>query len=78
MIFPLELLLDLLRAGSIRTHKSQKPLLQVARGGKTSKNRNSCCLILLNCKIKLITHKMNVKVNLPLTNGTIYLNSSCL
>lgn len=37
MIFPLELLLDLLRVGTIRTHKSQQPLLQVGRGAETKR-----------------------------------------
>lgn len=35
VIFPLELLLDLLRVGTIRTHESQQPLLQVGGGAET-------------------------------------------
>lgn len=37
VVLPLELLLDLLRVGTIRTHKSQQPLLQVGRGAETER-----------------------------------------
>lgn len=37
MVFPLELLLDLLRAGAIWTHESQQPLLQVGWRAETVK-----------------------------------------
>lgn len=37
VIFPLELLLNLLRVGTIRAHKSQQPLLQVGRGAETKR-----------------------------------------
>lgn len=35
VIFPLQLLLDLLGVGTIRAHESQQPLLQVGRGSET-------------------------------------------
>lgn len=37
VIFSLELLLDLLRVGTIRTHESQQPLLQVGGGAETER-----------------------------------------
>lgn len=40
VIFPLEFLLNLLRAGSVRAHKSQQPLLQVGRGAKANEDQN--------------------------------------
>lgn len=42
MIFPLEFLLNLLRAGSIRTHESQQPLLQVGRGAEDKRKQHRC------------------------------------
>ena len=36
----LDLLLDLLRVRTIKTHKTQEPLLQVGRGAETNKQQN--------------------------------------
>lgn len=44
MVFPLEFLLDLLRAGTIWTHESQQPLLQVGWRAKTVRAEKSSSL----------------------------------
>lgn len=40
VIFPLELLLHLLGAGSVRAHKSQQPLLQVGGGAEANEGQH--------------------------------------
>lgn len=43
LIFPLQLLLDLLGAGAVRAHESQQPLLQVGRRSETETEEQDRC-----------------------------------